>query len=127
MQRKECDMIDVSVREDEVDVNISGMDRMFALSRGFEFPLSHVHSVTQDARAGRRMWNGFRSPGTSVPGGLSEGRYRHGGRTDFVCVRHRGPALALELHDEPFDRVIVEVPDVEKSVGEIRQALADMD
>jgi hypothetical protein len=116
-------MIDVSIHNDELDLSITGIDRLLSLSSGFEIPLSHIRAVGEDTVTGRRAWNGLRSPGTGIPGFLSAGRYRHDGTTDFLCVRHPGPALAIDLDDERFNRIVVGVADVERSVGEIRQAL----
>ncbi|MGH3416410.1 MAG: hypothetical protein ACRDSS_08075, partial [Actinocrinis sp.] len=65
---------------------------------------------------------GVRAPGTGIPGVIAYGvRRLTGGAPDFAAVHGSGPAVRVELGPcARFRRLVISVPDVERTVAEIR-------
>jgi hypothetical protein len=61
-----------------------------------------------------RIW-GFRTPGTHIPGLLKAGTFYLVDSIDnkpaFMAVQHRENAIVVELADEQYARLIIEVAD----------------
>lgn len=66
---------------------------------------------------------GFKRFSTHVPGVIAAGTFHQDGRTVFWDVHHPDKAIALELRDERFDRLVVEVEDQDNDLTTLERAL----
>ena len=114
-------MTRVSFTEGKLVVNILGWDKLWSLKSRVEAPLGHVREVC--AAPGERA-RGIRMPGTYIPGLITAGTYQLGGQREFWAVRNPQDAVAIELQDEFFSRLVVQVPDPAATVMAAREALA---
>jgi hypothetical protein len=114
-------MTKVSVTENKRIVDMLGWDKVWSFKSRVEVPLSHVGEV--HSAAGERV-RGFRCPGTSLPGVITAGTYRRIRQKEFWAVHDSRQAIAIELRDEQFSRLVVQVPDPGAAIAEIRSALA---
>jgi hypothetical protein len=62
-------------------------------------------------------------PGTNVPGVITAGIFYHDGRRVFWDVHHPEKTIVIDLHDEPYNKLILEVDDPDTAVNLIRTAL----
>lgn len=113
-------MTNVSTAGDRLVVEMLGWDKVWALKSRVEVPLTHVAKI--DTAAGERV-RGVRLPGTYVPGVITAGTYRQKGKTEFWAVHDPQHAIAIELHDESFTRLVVEVTHPAETVAEVQQAI----
>ena len=101
---------DILVRDGELIVQLSMLEKLGALHADVHVPVSQV--VT--ARVVEHPWGalrGVRLPGTGIPGVIMLGTRRGRFGADFAAVYHDGPAVAVELRDAGFSRLIVTVDD----------------
>lgn len=116
-------MTAVEVADELLTVHVQGIDRFWALRRRIIVPLSHVRSIERTAH---RTWRtaGFRLLGAEVPGLLRIGRFSRHGERVFWDVHHPERTIEIELANEPFDRLIVEVKNPEETTREVQRAIA---
>ncbi|MGK5685148.1 hypothetical protein [Actinoplanes sp. URMC 104] len=116
-------MADVRIDGDTLVVEISGLDRLWALKSSLSIPLSNVRGATVDPGIVNER-KGLRAPGTHVPGVITAGTFHLDGERVFWDVKDPARAVVIELRDERYARLVVQVDDpratvelVEKSLG----------
>lgn len=103
-------MADVSIDEGALVIEIEGMDKLWALKSRMEIPLGNVRGATADPGAGRDR-KGMRVYGTHWPGVIVAGTFHVDGERVFWDVRDPAKAVVIELRDERYARLVIEVAD----------------
>ena len=113
-------MTKVSVTDDKLAIEIQGWDKFWSMTSRLEIPLEHVLDVrpADDDQAG-----GVRALGTYLPGVITAGSFLQEGRWVFWNVHDPGKAIAVDLLDEHYSRLIIEVADPAETIGAIKHAL----
>jgi hypothetical protein len=62
-------------------------------------------------------------PGTNVPGVITAGTFYQDGRRVFWDVHDPEKTVAIDLHDERYSQLIVEVADPDAAIKLIQSAL----
>ena len=109
-------MVDLSVSEGKLVLHVQGMDQIFALKSTLEIPLEHVAGIRADPEVARGWFHGIRMPGTQVPGVITAGTFYQHGQRIFWDVHHPDNTVVIELHDERYNELIVEVADPQAAV-----------
>ena len=65
----------------------------------------------------------MRLPGTNVPGVITAGTFYQDGKRVFWDVHHPENTIVIDLHDERYSNLIVEVEEPDAAVRLIRTAL----
>ena len=107
--------------DDRLLVRPVGLVRLWALSSGINVPVTALVDVGVSPRKG--LVKGFRAPGTYLPGVMTAGTFRSRGEKDLWMAGRAETVLVIELHDERYRHVIVQVEDPEAAVEAIRAAL----
>lgn len=116
-------MVDITFYEGKLVLHVKGADKLWALKSSLEIPLQHVTGVRADPSIAQGWWHGIRMPGTSVPGVITAGTFYQHGKRVFWDVHHPENTIVIELRDERYDELIVEVADPQASVAMISAAL----
>ncbi len=114
-------MARVSITDATLVVEMEGLHKAWALRSRIEVPLAHVRGATLDPGI-VHGYKGVRLGGTQLPGVITAGTFRHDGDWIFWDVRDPARAVVIELADEKYTRLIVEVADPRAVVGEIERA-----
>lgn len=114
-------MTQVTITEGYLIVDVQGWDKLWALRRRLRIPLHHVRGVRSAADEKVR---GLRVAGTYIPGVIAAGTFRARGEKTFWSVHRRERAIAIDLLDERYSTLIVEVRDPELTMSEIESAVA---
>ncbi len=117
-------MVTVTQTGQSMRFEIEGFDKFLALKGHLDLPLSHIKGARVDREAATGWWHGVRMPGTSIPGLVTAGSFYQSGRMVFYDVHHAEQAIVVELDDDNYDRLIVEVRDPEGTVQLINAAIA---
>ena len=119
-------MTKIEIVAGKLVLTVEGIDVVLAFKKSLEVPISHVRSatvgITKEAQA--RLDESIRLPGAYMPGIAIAGRfYRHG---DWIFWNvHKGEkAVTIEVEHDGYVSLVVEVEDPERTVREIRAALA---
>jgi hypothetical protein len=105
-----------------LDLRLEGWDAVWALRRHLRVPVDHVTearvvSPSDVPRAGLRLG------GTSLPGRIMAGRFwRPASGWSFWMVRQADEVLVVELHDERYRRLVLEVDDPRSQATRIATA-----
>ena len=115
--------MDLSIAEGKLMLNVRGTDKLWAFKSSLEIPLVHITGVRADPEFARGWWHGVRMPGTNVPGVITAGTFYQDGKRVFWDVHHPEKTIVIDLHDERFNELVVEVADPETAVKLIQTAL----
>jgi len=112
----------ISIEGDDLVVEIEGLDKLWALKSRLVIPLANVRGVTADAGAVKEP-KGLRAPGTHVPGVLVAGTFHADGERVFWDVHDAAKTVVIELADQRYTRLIVQVPDPRATVALIEGSI----
>jgi len=96
----------------------------FGLSRAaskYRLSTSRASELTRKPHAG--WYHGIRMPGTNVPGVITAGTFYQDGKRVFWDVHHPEKTINIDLHDERYNELVVEVADPDAAVKLIQNAL----
>jgi hypothetical protein len=118
-------MVDLSISGGNLELHVLGIDRLWALKSCLEIPLRHVAGIRADPEVARGWWHGIHMPGTDIPGVLTAGTFYQDGKRVFWDVHNPENTVVIELRDERYDELVVEVADPLSATERVRAALPD--
>ena len=117
-------MAQISIDGNDLIVEVEGMDKLWALKSRLTIPLAHVRGATVDPGIMTEdkgwKWGGSRIPGVIVAGTFSQ----HGERI-FWDVHDKSKAVVVELHDDTYARLVVQVENPRSTVELVERACAE--
>jgi hypothetical protein len=116
-------LVDLSIADGKLTLHVRGADKLWAFKSSLEIPLVHIAAVRADPEAARGWYHGIRMPGTSVPGVITAGTFYQDGKRVFWDVHDPDKTIVIDLHDERYNQLIVEVDDPEAAVRLFQNAL----
>ncbi|HEV2420872.1 MAG TPA: hypothetical protein VGS59_04100 [Candidatus Acidoferrales bacterium] len=116
-------MVQLSIAEGTLTLSVMGADKLWALKSSLEIPLAHIAGVRADPAVAHSWWHGIRMPGTNVPGVLTAGTFYQDGKRVFWDVHHPEKTIVIDLHDEEYNELIVEVADPQAAITLIQRAV----
>ena len=113
-------MTKVNVTDGKLAIDIQGWDKLWSMTSRLEFPLEHVMDVrsAEDDPVG-----GVRMLGTHLPGLITAGTFLQEGHRVFWNVHDPAKAIAVDLRDEDYSRLIIEVADPAETIRALLRAL----
>jgi hypothetical protein len=116
-------MVDISIADGKLSLHVRGADKLWAFKSSLEIPLGHIAGVQADAEVARGWWHGIRMPGTNLPGVITAGTFYQDGNRIFWDVHNPEKTIVIDLHDERYNKLVVEVDDPQTAVRLIHAAL----
>ena len=116
-------MVEILISEGSLVLHVKGADQLWALKSSLEIPLQHVAGIRADPSVAHGWWHGLRMPGTNLPGVITAGTFYHDGKRVFWDVHNPENTVVIELKDERYNELIVEVSDPTAAVEAIQTAL----
>jgi hypothetical protein len=108
-------MARISIDGSDLIVEVQGMDKLWSLKSRLTIPLAHVRGATLDPGIVGEP-QGFKVGGARIPGVIVAGTFRHDGEYVFWDVHDKSKAVVVELHDETYSRLVVQVDDPRAAV-----------
>ena len=107
-------------------LEMEGLDKLWTLRSHLEIPLANVSGVhLADPDVVKGWWKGVRAPGTYFPGAIVAGTFYKDGKRVFWDVKSHEQAIVIDLEDERYDELIVEVEDPAREVERIQSVIPD--
>lgn len=108
-------MVTITKDASNFKFEIQGLHKLWALKSSLTIPAEHIVKAYPNDKNLNGMI-GLRMPGTHVPGLITAGTYWADEGTIFCDVVHADKAIAIDLKDEHYKKLIVEVEDVEAAI-----------
>lgn len=112
-------MTEVRVTEGRLIIEVQGWDKLWSMTSRLEIPLENV----LDVRPADEDAGGVRLLGTSLPGVITAGTFLQEGSRVFWDVHNPAKAIAIDLRDERYSKLIIEVEDPAETIGAVKHAL----
>jgi hypothetical protein len=116
-------MAQIEITNGSLVVNVTGVGKLLALKSRLEVSLAHVSGVELRPEAARTLWPGFRMPGTHIPGVVTAGSFYASDEWVFWDVHDPDKTIAIQLRDEHYTRLVIQVDDPEATAGTLRAAM----
>ncbi|WP_431955826.1 hypothetical protein [Nocardia lijiangensis] len=116
-------MAEVSIDGRDLVVRIEGLDKLWALKSRLVIPLANVRGATVDPGITKDR-KGIRAPGTYLPRVITAGTFHIDGERVFWDVRDSDKAVVVELADQHYARLVVQVDNPAEVVALIEKACA---
>ena len=112
-------MTEAGITNDMLVIEVKGWDKLWSMTSRLEIPLENVIDVRPaDDDAG-----GVRMLGTHVPGVVTAGMFLQEGSWVFWDVHNPAKAIAVDLRDERYSKLIIEVADPAETISALKNAL----
>lgn len=116
-------MVRLELTHTALIVHVEGLDKLWTFTSRLEIPLAHVVDAEPDEAEARKWWHGIKAPGANIPGVITAGTFYEQGERVFWDVHHPEQAIAIRLRDDRYQRLVIEVPDVDAAIQAIRAAV----
>lgn len=117
-------MVDLAVDGGNLVLNVRGLDKLWSFKSRLSIPIQHVRGARFDPGVAHGWWKGLRAPGTYIPGVIAAGTFYREEKRIFWDVHDPERTIVIELEDERYDELIVEVKDPEAAVHLIQEQVA---
>ncbi len=104
-------MINVSIEGANAVFEVEASHKLWALKSRLEVPLAHIKRVYADPDPAMGLFDGWKVIGTDVPHMFRAGTFWMHGHRAFYDVRHPEKTIVVELENEHYAELIVEVAD----------------
>jgi len=116
-------MATISIEGTDLTIDVQGLDKLWSLKSRLTIPLAHVRGATADPSIASES-KGWKGPGTHFPGVIVAGTFHQEGKKVFWDVHKKGNAVVIELEDDSYQRLVIEVDDPRATVDLIERAVA---
>ncbi|WP_290063249.1 hypothetical protein [Amycolatopsis solani] len=112
----------VRIDGEDLVVVMEGLDKLWAFKSSVTIPLANVRGATAHPGIAADP-KGIRAPGAHVPGVITAGTFHQDGEKIFWDVRDASKAVVIELADERYSRLVLQVDDPRTTVALVENAL----
>jgi hypothetical protein len=117
-------MVEVSIEGKKAVFAVQGFHKLWALRSQLEIPLAHIKDAHTDPSPKMGWFQGLKVFGTEIPNLFRAGSFYQDGGWVFWDVRHPEKTVVVELQDEHFQKLVVEVSDPAAIVALLKQSMA---
>jgi hypothetical protein len=114
----------IELAGDRLVVRFPGSSALLAFKRPLAIPLAHVRRVDRATRGPEEQWEGFLGLGTWLPGVVGAPRFRHASGRVFQNVSDPANAIVVQLEQEHYSRLVIDVADPDGTIATVRAAIA---
>ncbi len=113
-------MTELHIDDQTLIIEVKGWDKLWSFKSRLEIPLEHIAGVrpASDEHPG-----GIRAPGTHIPGIITAGTFHKDGNRIFWDIHDLSKGIAIDLRDDRYAKLVIEVADPTASIELIHQAL----
>ena len=108
-------MVNIEKVNDNFVFEIKGLHKVWAFKSQLTIPSAHIINAYPNEKKLTGFF-GLRMPGTQVPGLITAGTYLVDEGTIFCDIVNPSKSIVVELHDEHYKKLIIEVEDPAKAI-----------
>jgi hypothetical protein len=117
--------VHLSVNESNLFIAIKGINTFLTCKNKWNIPLKHIVAVSHYNGEYNTCFKGVHAPGVNIPGLGTAGTFYQKGHKIFWGVNNSDKSIMIELKNNSFTRIIVEVDNPEESIKNIQSSLED--
>ena len=102
-------MVEITINGENAVFEVEGWHKLWALRSRLEIPLTHIKGVHADPRPAMGWFDGLKVAGTAIPHIFKAGIFYQDGNFVFWDVSNPDKTIVIDLEDEHFAKLIVEV------------------
>jgi hypothetical protein len=115
-------MVDVSIDNTLAVFTVKGLDQFWAMKHEIRVPLNHIVGMREAPSPSIGWFDGFKLMGTNCPNRFRAGTFYQQGAKVFWDARQGGKVLIVDLKDEGYKKLIVEVESAPSTIRMIKDA-----
>jgi len=115
-------MVDVSIDNTSAVFKVKGMSRFWAMKHEIRIPLNHIAGMREQPSPPMGWFDGFKLVGASFPNRFRAGTFYQNGGKVFWDARQGEKVLIVDLKDENYKKLIVEVDSPASVMRAIKEA-----
>jgi hypothetical protein len=116
-------MVEITIDGDKAVFEVEGWDKLWSLKSRLEIPLAHIKGVHADPEPAIGWFDGLKVAGTSIPHVFRAGIFYQQGNFVFWDVHSPERTIVIDLEDEHFAKLIVEVADPQAATRLLEDAI----
>ncbi len=113
-------MVDVEIEDAAIIFRVCGTHKLWTFRSELRIPAAHVTGVRRES-VDSPFLRGWRNFGTWVPGVLTAGSYQLHGTRIFYDVSNWERIVVIDLEDEKFTQLVIEVADPAQVVRRLKE------
>jgi hypothetical protein len=114
----------IELTNDTLTVHIEGADQLWAMKTQLQVPLANVICAQDASREADSWLHSMQVGGTHIPGVISVGLFYSNGGFVFWDVHDPENAIAIELLDQRYHKLVIEVQNPAQDIARIEEAIA---
>ena len=115
---------EVDVLADRLTIRFPGSSTLLTFKRPLEIPFAHIRRVDPSPHAQEEEWHSFLGLGRWLPSVIGAPRFRHAGGRVLWNVSDPANAIVVQLQQEHYSQVVIDVADPDGTVAAVRAAVA---
>ncbi len=119
-------MVKPTIKDGILLLEVEGADKIWALKSRLEIPLKHIANVKIDLEIAKSWYHGLKSPGTSIPHVITAGTFYQAGKRVFWDIHNPEKTIVIELHDEKYNELVIEVENPDLFLDELSDAIKSL-
>ena len=108
-------MVKVTAENDHYVFHVQGIHKLLSLKNTIKVPKENIVKAHNNA-ASFPLWKGWRLPGTHIPFVITAGTYYKRGTKNFWDVMKERNAIVVELKNEEYKNLYIEVENPEETL-----------
>ena len=118
-------MVDVTIDNASVLFEIKGLHQVWAMRKEIQIPFRNIRAMRPDPNPPMGWWGaGLKLLGTDIPNRIRAGTFFEKGGLTFWDVQNPEKALVVELRNEKWKRLVIEVESPTGAIKLINDAIA---
>lgn len=117
-------MVEISISDDDAIFEVEGWHKLWSLRSRLKIPLAHINSVYADPNPAMGWFDGLKVAGTGLPNMFRAGIFYQDGDFVFWDVSDPQKTIVIDLNDEHFGKLIVEVADPAAATSLLSRAIS---
>ena len=108
-------MVSIERKDENFVFEIKGLHKLWTFKSELTIPVQHIIKAYKNEKKMTGFF-GLRMPGTQVPGLITAGTYIVDDGTIFCDIVDQSKSIVVELRDEYYKRLVIEVEDPETAI-----------
>ncbi len=115
-------MVIIEKEKDKIVFDLTGFAEVLSSKKKMSIPIRNVKSAYQNEKY-LNAWEGSKVLGTHVPGELRAGTFKRNNMQYFWAAKNIKNTVIIDLADESFEQLILEVSNPAESIDLIDNAI----